>query len=75
MNFISTKARSALGTSAPLDIQVCGAGGLGDIPSQPPAAPARGCLFPPAKANSSSDTVPVLQLVAMAHSGGDRRES
>lgn len=48
---------------------------LGDIPPQPPAAPARGCLFPPAKANSSSDTVPLLQLVAMAHSGGDRRES
>lgn len=52
------KARSALGTPAPLGIQVCRAAGRETCRHGRPLLPPRGWLFPPAKANSSSDTVP-----------------
>lgn len=58
MDFNGVKARSALGTSAPVGIQVCGAAGRETCCHSRPLLLPCGWLFPPAKANSSSDTVP-----------------
>lgn len=58
MDFSGVKARSALGTSTPLGIQVCQVGGWETCRHGRPLLLPHVWLFPLAKTNSSSDTIP-----------------